>query len=109
MKSFVILAALCLGPILTGCEMGPHKVIGPTGVTCEATHTFRRDFSTHPGRTISIVYMTCGDCTPATTGFIGLGAKAHVCGPACSAPGYVCPVCKEHPDAQVRSAKSPSL
>ena len=97
MKFLAILVTLCLGPILAGCEMGPHKVIGPTGVACEATHTFRRDISSHPGRIIPILYMTCGDCSPATTGFFGLGAKQDACGPACSGEGYACPVCKEHP------------
>src|SRR5438045_2185418 len=89
-----------------GCESSPqgHSAIGPTGVVCEAVHTFRQDRSTHPGRTITVVYMSCGDCSPATTGFFGLGAKEHVCGPACSGPDYICPVCTEHPYAAVGAA-----
>jgi hypothetical protein len=94
---------LAAAGLMAGCEAaGSHRAVGPTGVVCRAVHSVKNDFSTHPHRSRSVESMTCGDCTPGTVGFFGWGASAHVCGAACSAPGYACPVCAQHPLAAVR-------
>jgi hypothetical protein len=89
--------------LMAGCEAaGSHRAVGPTGVVCRAVHSVKNDFSTHPHRSRSVVFMTCGDCTPGTAGFFGWGARPHACGAACSAPRYACPVCAQHPLAAIR-------
>lgn len=109
MKRCVVLLALGIAGVIAGCEApSSHYAVGPTGVSCQASHRMRSEAAARPGRTVPYQSMTCGDCTPADFGFFGLGAKPHICGTACRGENYVCPVCKEHPYARVAQWQQPA-